>query len=94
MKSNIQLKYSNYVAFSHFHGYAVNNPGLIQKDPECGTKLYMKTLYYLEEYVGNFVASHRNDFRVDIVQAQRTQAVLEYMVSQGSHIAFFIREEI
>lgn len=67
---------------------------LIQKDPECGTKLYMKTLYYLEEYVGNFVASHRNDFRVDIVQAQRTQAVLEYMVSQGSHIAFFIREEI
>ena len=28
MKSNIQLKYSNYVAFSHFHGYAVNNPGL------------------------------------------------------------------
>lgn len=61
---------------------------LIQKDPECGTKLYMKTLYYLEEYVGNFVASHRNDFRVDIVQAQRTQAVLEYMVSQGSHIAF------
>lgn len=29
MKSNIQLKYSNYVAFSHFHGYAVNNPGKI-----------------------------------------------------------------
>jgi len=28
VKSNIQLKYSNYVAFSHFHGYAVNNPGL------------------------------------------------------------------
>ena len=67
---------------------------LIQKNPECGTKLYINTLYYLEEYVGNFVASHRNDFRVDIVQAQRTQAVLEYMVSQGSHIAFFIREEI
>ena len=67
---------------------------LIQKDPECRTKLYMNTLYYLEEYVGNYVASHRNDFRVNIVQAQRTQAVLEYMVSQGSHIAFFIREEI
>ena len=27
--SNIQLKYSNYVAFSHFHGCAVNNIGLI-----------------------------------------------------------------
>ena len=26
--SNIQLKYSNYVAFSHFHGEAVNNIGL------------------------------------------------------------------
>ena len=28
MKSNIQLKHSNYVAFSHFHGFAVNNIGL------------------------------------------------------------------
>jgi len=27
VKSNIQLKYSNYVAFSHFHGCAVNNLG-------------------------------------------------------------------
>ena len=25
----MQLKYSNYVAFSHFHGKAVNNSGLI-----------------------------------------------------------------
>ena len=25
MKSNIQLKYSNYAAFSHFCGIAVNN---------------------------------------------------------------------
>ena len=24
----MQLKYSNYVAFSHFHGKAVNNSGL------------------------------------------------------------------
>ena len=28
MKSNVQLKYGNYVAFSHFHGKAVNNSGL------------------------------------------------------------------
>ena len=28
MKSNIQLKYCNYVAFGHFHGIAVNNLGL------------------------------------------------------------------
>ena len=27
----MQLKYSNYVAFSHFHGKAVNNSGLIFK---------------------------------------------------------------
>lgn len=37
MKCNKQLKYSNYVAYSHFHGTAVNNSGLkyvfhIQKD--------------------------------------------------------------
>lgn len=29
MKCNKQLKYSNYVAFSHFHGTAVNNSGLL-----------------------------------------------------------------
>jgi len=34
VKSNIQLKYSNYVAFSHFHGYAVNNPGLTLQNEE------------------------------------------------------------
>jgi hypothetical protein len=67
---------------------------LIQRDPECDAKLYVNTLYYLEEYVGSFVVSHRNDFRIEVVQAQRTQAVLEYMVNQGSQIAFFIREEI
>lgn len=30
MKINIQLKYSNYVAFSNFHGRAVNNLGLLK----------------------------------------------------------------
>ena len=28
----MQLKYSNYVAFSHFHGKAVNNSGYIMGD--------------------------------------------------------------
>jgi len=32
VKSNIQLKHSNYVAFSHFHGCAVNNSGLALVD--------------------------------------------------------------
>lgn len=27
----MQLKYSNYVAFSHFHDKAVNNSGVIDK---------------------------------------------------------------
>ena len=27
----MQLKYSNYVAFSHFHGKAVNNSGTFLK---------------------------------------------------------------
>lgn len=29
MKSNKQLKYSNYVVFNHFHGIVVNNSGLL-----------------------------------------------------------------
>ena len=36
MNGNIQLKCSNYVAFSHFHGEAVNNIGLISGS-DCHT---------------------------------------------------------
>ena len=32
MKCNKQLKYSNYVAYSHFHGTAVNNSGLFSSN--------------------------------------------------------------
>ena len=39
MKCNKRLKYSNYVAFSHFHGTAVNNSGL--------------TIWKKNEYAGN-----------------------------------------
>jgi len=31
VKSNIQLKYSNYVAFSHIRGKVVNNSGLFSQ---------------------------------------------------------------
>jgi len=34
MKCNKRLKYNNYVAFSHFHGTAVNNSGLITEMDE------------------------------------------------------------
>ena len=32
----MQLKYSNYVAFSHFHGKAVNNSGLSESFESTG----------------------------------------------------------
>lgn len=39
MKCNKQLKYSNYVAFSHFHGTAVNNSGLLNHGRTSAQKL-------------------------------------------------------
>lgn len=41
MKCNKQLKYSNYVAFSHFHGTAVNNSGLDNNSWEEYTNLIL-----------------------------------------------------
>jgi len=36
-ENNVQLKYSSYVAFSHVHGFAVNNSGLLfQYRSFCG----------------------------------------------------------
>ena len=67
---------------------------LVEKDSECKATLYDHTLFYLEEYIGSFVARHRMEFRMDVKLAQKTQIILEYMVSQGSQIAFFVREQI
>lgn len=67
---------------------------LVQKDSECNVTLYDNTLFYLEEYIGSFVARHRTEFRTDIKLAQKAQTILEYMVTQGSQIAFFVREQI
>lgn len=67
---------------------------LVIKDPECKVKFLYNTLFYLEEYVGNFVLRHRADFRTDVKLTQKAQTVLEYMVNQGSQIAFFVREQI
>lgn len=67
---------------------------LVQKDPECKVAFYNNTLYYLEEYVGNYVARHRMEFRLNADIVQKIQTILEYMVNRGSQIAFFIREQI
>lgn len=52
---------------------------LVLKDPGCRITLYDHTLFYLEEYIGNFVACHRTKFREDLELAKKVQAVLEYM---------------
>ena len=48
MKCNKRLKYNNYVAFSHFHGTAVNNSGVIinmsRNDLARGTALSVRTV--------------------------------------------------
>ncbi len=62
---------------------------LIMKDSDCRVQFYDYTLYYLEEYIGSFVAYHRIEFRENTELLQKVQTVLEYMVNQGSQIAFF-----
>ena len=44
MKYNMELKYSNYVAFSHFPRYAVNNSGLLCYYRFCNYFLQTNTL--------------------------------------------------
>ena len=63
---------------------------LVEKDSECKATLYDHTLFYLEEYIGSFVARHRMEFRMDVKLAQKMQIILEYMVSQESQIAFLL----
>lgn len=67
---------------------------IIQRYNGQNILLYEDTLFYLEEYVGNFVYRHRLNFRMNVELAKKTQVILEYMVNQGSQIAFFVREQI
>lgn len=67
---------------------------LIMKDSECRVQFYDYTLYYLEEYIGSFVAHHRTEFRENTELLQKIQTILEYMINQGSQIAYFLGEEI
>lgn len=67
---------------------------LVSRDSEAKIILYDNTLYYLEEYMGQFVARHRMKFKINTQLACQTQTILEYMVNQGSQIAFFLREQI
>ena len=47
MNGNIQLKCSNYVAFSHFHGEAVNNIGLLFPKSRFSVKLLLISMVSL-----------------------------------------------
>ncbi len=58
MKSNIQLKYSNYVAFSHIRGKVVNNSGLrlsIDRDSQ-----YFKSTYSLRTECERYNSRFKN----------------------------------
>lgn len=67
MKSNKQLKYSNYVVFNHFHGIVVNNSGMFIAKREilnnyckwlfdildyCEKRILKKNDVYQERYAG------------------------------------------
>jgi len=67
---------------------------LTMKDPECRVVFYDNTLFYIEEYIGSFIARYRMEFRENTKLLQKVQTVLDYMMIQGSQIAFFLREEI
>ena len=59
MKSNIQLKYSNNVAFNHFHGTTVNNSGLSYKfqDEDAFHDMMMDTINDIQKRNGCFYIS-------------------------------------
>ena len=42
----MQLKYSNYVAFSHDYGFAVNNSGIVLEQSVSGTKKVVASITY------------------------------------------------
>ena len=78
MKCNKRLKYSNYVAFSHFHGTAVNNSGLIIKElcsfvgytaPFIVIKLESLAYYYFLafSFASYITANLFNDLVVNVI---------------------------
>ena len=65
MKCNKQLKYSNYVAFSHFHGTSVNNSGLTSDSKDivammCFAEVYNGLGYYNNGHISPYLYSGTN----------------------------------
>ena len=46
---------------------------LTMKDPECRVVFYDNTLFYLEEYIGSFIARYRMEFRENTKLLQKVQ---------------------
>ena len=66
MKCNKRLKYNNYVAFSHFHGTAVNNSGqILEIREEVGQAEKVKTcIEQLKEHEKRLSQGKRNELEL------------------------------
>lgn len=63
---------------------------LVEKDSECKATLYDHTLFYLEEYIGSFVARHRMEFRMDVKLAQKRYE--RYAATRSGNAIFRVLE--
>jgi len=64
MKCNKRLKYCNYVAFSHFHGTAVNNSGLVLEKAIRDEKIVLSDTEIVYAFKNKLKEWLVNDIRV------------------------------
>lgn len=63
------------------------------KDLETAT-LPTNTLYYLEEYMYDYLTSKHFDFRANLDTKRKVLNVLDFMVKKGSTVGFLLRDAI
>ena len=84
MKSNKQLKYSNYVVFNHFHGIVVNNSGLDIEKLLIGCENFLKSLNNYTDKINNeFVRIYATGIFQTLTLKEQNRLIIHIYINWG-----------
>ncbi len=68
---------------------------IINNNPHLqNVSLPKNTIFYIEEYISEFIKEHISALRMDVELKRKIGNVLDFLVLKGSTMGYFLREEL